>query len=149
MKWNWGTKLLISMIVFMLFLTVFFVMMSRQTFYLVEKDYYPKGQEYQLKIDKIDNAKLLDEQIQLDNKGDFLVFTFQPFFSIDEIAGNIVLYRPSDGTQDIAMPIQLDSLRQHVFPIQDVLKGKYIAKIDYNYEGKSYYEEIPLLIKMN
>lgn len=148
MKWNWGTKLLISMIAFMLFLIVFFVLMSRQTFFLVEKDYYPKGLEYQQKIDKKDNAKLLDEQILLENKGDFLVFTFQPFFNAEEIAGNIVLYRPSDGTKDIAMTIQLDSLHQHIFPVQDVLKGKYIAKIDYSYEDKGYYEEIPVLIKM-
>lgn len=147
MKWNWGTKIVISMVVFMLFLTVFFVMMSRQTFFLVEKDYYPKGLEYQENIDKKDNAKLLDEQIQLENKGDFLVFTFQPFFNAEEIAGNIVLYRPSDGTQDITMTIQLDSLHQHVFPVQDVLKGKYIAKIDYKYNNKEYYQEESVYIE--
>lgn len=139
---------MISMIAFMLFLTVFFVMMARQTFYLVEKDYYPKGQEYQQKIDKMDNTKLLDEQVQMENKEESLVFKFPSVFKSDEIEGKIILYRPSDGTQDIAMSIHLDSLNQHVFPVQDVLRGKYIVKIDYKDEAKEYYQEIPVLIKM-
>ncbi len=148
MKWNWGTKLLIGMIAFMLFLIVFFVSMMRQTFYLVEKDYYPKGLEYQQRIDKIENAKQLGERIQLDNSGNYLVFTFPSVIVAEETNGNIVLYRPSDGTQDISMTIKLDSLNQHIFPVEDVLKGKYIAKIDYAYNEKGYYEEIPVLIKM-
>jgi hypothetical protein len=149
MKWNWGTKIVISMVVFMLFLSVFFVMMSRQTFYLVEKDYYPKGQEYQQKIDKIDNAKQLGEPIQVKNKNEYLVFTFPKVFIPEQIEGNIVLYRPSDGTQDISMTIHLDSLNQHVFPLQEVLKGKYIAKIDYTDKAKAYYQEIPVFFKMS
>lgn len=149
MKWNWGTKLLIGMIAFMLFLIVFFVSMMRQTFYLVEKDYYPKGLEYQQRIDKIENAKQLGEKILLDNSGEYLVFTFPSVLGEEETEGNIVLYRPSDGTQDISMTINLDSLNQHIFPLEDVLKGKYIVKIDYAYKDKGYYEEIPVLIKMH
>lgn len=147
MKWNWGTKIVISMVVFMLFLTVFFVMMSRQTFYLVEKDYYPKGLEYQEKIDKIENAKQLGESIRLNNKGEFLVFTFPSVITPDKVEGEIVLYRPSDGTQDIGMTIKLDSLNQHIFPVEDVLKGKYTAKIDYTDNTKAYYQEISVIVK--
>ncbi len=147
-KWNWGTKLFILTALFMLFLIVFFVLMIQQTYYLVEKDYYPKGLEYQQRIDKVENTKQLDEQVKIDNKGEFLVFTFQSFFNADEIDGKIVLYRPSDGARDIAMSIQLDSLHQHIFPVKDILKGKYIAKIEYAYEEKGYYQETPVFVKM-
>lgn len=131
----------------MLFLTVFFVMMSRQTFYLVEKDYYPKGLEYQEKIDKIENAKQLGEPIQLEYKDEYLVFTFPSVLTLGEIVGNIVLYRPSDGTKDIAMSINLDTLNQHVFPVEDLLNGKYTAKIDYTDDAKEYYQEISVIVK--
>lgn len=147
MKWNWGTKIVISMVVFMLFLTIFFVMMSRQTFYLVEKDYYPKGLEYQEKIDKIENAKQLGEPIQLENMEEYLVFSFPSVLTPDEIDGNIFLYRPSDGTQDVSMAIKLDSLNKHVFLLEDVLKGKYTAKIDYTDNTKDYYQEILVIVK--
>jgi len=147
MKWNWGTKIVISMVVFMLFLTVFFVMMSRQTFYLVEKDYYPKGLEYQEKINKIENAKQLGEPIQLENKDEYLVFTFPSVLTPDEIEGNIVLYRPSDGTQDVSMTIKLDSWNQYVFSVKDVLKGRYTVKIDYTNNIKEYYQEIPVFVE--
>ena len=146
-KWNWGTKLLISMIVFMLFLTVFFVLMMRQTFYLVEKDYYPKGLKYQQRIDKMENAKQLDEQVKIDNKEDFLVFTFQSFFNADEIEGKIVLYRPSDGKWDVKIPLELDSNRQIFHPVKNLMKGKYIVKIDYKYDDKEYYQEKSIYIE--
>ncbi len=141
MKWNWGTKILISMIVFMLFLTVFFVLMMRQNFYLVEKDYYPKGLEYQQRIDKMENAKQLDEQVKIDNRKEFLVFTFQSFFNADEIDGKIVLYRPSDGRRDVSISIELDSSRQFFYPVKNLITGKYLVKIDYKYNDKEYYQE--------
>lgn len=140
-KWNWGTKLFILTALFMLFLIVFFVLMIQQTYYLVEKDYYPKGLEYQQRIDKVENTKQLDEQVKIDNKGEFLVFTFQSFFNADEIDGKIVLYRPSDGKGDVKIPIELDSSRQIFYPVKNLVKGRYIVKIDYKYNDKEYYQE--------
>jgi hypothetical protein len=147
-KWNWGTKLLIGMIVFMLFLIVFFVLMTNQTYHLVEKDYYPKALEYQQRIDKMDNTNKLENQILVKNQGEYLIFTFPSVFESNRVAGKIVLYRPSDGTMDISMKIRLDSLNQHIFPVMDIQKGKYIAKIDYSESNNGYYQEIPVFVKM-
>ena len=135
------------MIVFMLFLTVFFVLMMRQTFNLVEKDYYPKGLEYQQRIDKMENAKQLGEKVKIDNRRESLVFTFQSFFNADEIDGKIVLYRPSDGKGDVKIPIELDTNRQFFYPVKNLMKGKYIVKIDYKYKDKEYYQEKSIYIE--
>ena len=147
MKWNWGTKLLISIIVFMLFLTAFFVLMMRQTFYLVEKDYYPKGLNYQQRIDKSINAKLLEEVVEIENNGEYLIFRFQSFFNPSEISGTIQLYRPSDAKQDVNLDIQPDSNRQIFYPVKNLIKGKYIAKINYTYGDKDYYQEKSVFIE--
>jgi hypothetical protein len=147
-KWNWGTKLFISMVAFMLFLIAFFVLMTQQTYHLVEKDYYPKALEYQQRIDKTENAKQLAERVKLENKGDFLIFTFQSFFNPEEVTGKITLYRPSDGAMDIAMEIHLDSLCRHIFPVNDIQKGKYLAKIEYANSEEEYYQEMPVFVKM-
>jgi len=47
------------------------------------------------------------------------------------------------------MDIQLDSLNQQIFPVDDLAKGKYTAKIEYTNKEKEYYQEIPVFIKMS
>ncbi len=147
MKWNWGTKLLISMIVFMLFLIVFFVLMTRQTYHLVERDYYPRGLEYQKKIDKSTNAKSLEEKVIIENNSEYLLFRFQSFFDPSEISGTIHLYRPSDANGDAKLPIKPDSLGQILYPVKNLIKGRYIVKIDYKYDDREYYEEKSVFIE--
>lgn len=147
-KWNWGTKLFIFTAIFMLFLIVFFIMMSQQTFHLVEKDYYPKALEFQQQIDKNNNTKLLDERVRVENRGEYIEFEFQSFFNPDSINGDIIFYRPSESREDLKIPIQPDSTGKQFYPVKNLLKGKYIVKIEYYYENKGYYQEDPVLVKM-
>ncbi len=145
--WNWGTKLFIATGMFMVFLIGFFYLMMRESNDLVERDYYPKALEYQNRIDETRNAGLLDEQIRVENDGDFIRFTFQPFFLSDSLKGNIVFYRPSEAAKDITIPVEPDSSRQQVFPVKNLLKGKYTVKIEYTYSGKNYYQEAALFVQ--
>lgn len=147
-KWNWGTKLFIFTAIFMLFLIAFFIMMSLQTFHLVEKDYYPKALEFQGQIDKNNNTKSLDERVRIENRGEYIEFEFQTFFNPDSIKGDIIFYRPSESREDLKVPIQLDSTGKQYYPVKNLLKGKYIVKIEYYYENKGYYQEDPVLVKM-
>ncbi len=147
-KWNWGTKLFIFTAIFMLFLIGFFIMMSLQTFHLVEKDYYPKALEFQQQIDKNNNTKLLDERVRIENRGEYIEFEFQSFFNPDSIKGDIIFYRPSESREDLKIPIQPDSTGKQFYPVKNLLKGKYIVKIEYYYENKGYYQEDPVLVKM-
>jgi len=147
-EWNWGTKLLLAMILFMLLLLTFMVMSMKQSFYLVEKDYYPRALEYQNKIDKIENVKLLGEKVKIENMGDHVQFSFQQTFIPNEIKGDIVFYRPSDGRLDITFPIQPDTAGQQLCNISSMTKGKYIVKLDYEVGGTGYYQEETILLKM-
>jgi len=147
-KWNWGTKLFIFTAAFMLFLITFFILMSMQTTNLVEKDYYPKALEYQQHIQKNNNTKLLEEKVQIENRGEYIEFKFQSFFTPDSLSGNIVLYRPSGSENDIKIPIQANSAGLQYFPVKDLIKGNYIVKIEYYYEDKGYYQEYPVFVKM-
>jgi len=147
-KWNWGTKLFIFTALFMLFLITFFVLMGLRTVHLVEKDYYPKALEYQQHIEKDNNAKALDENVRIETKGETIEFKFQSIFNPDSISGYIVLYRPSGGEKDIRVSIDLDSSGYQYIPVVDLLKGKYIVKIEYFYNNKGYYQEKPVLVKM-
>lgn len=148
-KWNWGTKILVAMILFMSLLIGFVIMSMNQTFYLVEKDYYPKALEFQGMIDKVNNAKQLSEKIKIENLGSEVRFTFQDVFEPKEISGNIVFYRPSDKDKDVNVIIKLDTALKQVYNVSGMLKGKYILKIDYQVGEKGYYQEESIMLNMD
>ena len=140
MKWNWGTKILVAMILFMLLLITLVFMSMRQTYHLVEKDYYPKALEYQGRIDKTRNAQQLAEKVKMEQTREAVVFTF-PSFETREIEGTITFYRPSDEGMDVRFAIQPDTSLRQVCNVSAMPPGKYIVKLDYEVDGKGYYQE--------
>lgn len=148
-KWNWGTKLLVAMILFMLLLMTFVFLSFQQEFNLVEKDYYPKALEYQDKIDKTKNAVALKEKIIIENNGEFIQLTFPSIFNPGDINGQVVFYRPSSKKEDVKFTIQANDDGIQICRVDEMLKGKYIIKVDYEVKGTGYYQEESVFIKMN
>jgi hypothetical protein len=147
-KWNWGTGILIAIITFMGFMAFMVYQSTRQNFDLVERDYYPKALEYQQKIDKIANARALDEKVKLQESGGVVEVVFQSVFSPDDVRGTIVFYRPSNKKMDLSFPISLDTARTQYCSTTDLANGKYIVKVDYEVDGTKYYQEETILLKM-
>jgi len=147
MKWNWGTKIFIAIIMFMSLMIVLVILSMNQSYYLVEKDYYPKALEYQQRIDKETNAKNIGEMIQIANNGNKLIITFPSVFDPKAIDGELTFYRPSDGTMDLTVPIRLDSLRKMTFSKGDLMTGRYIIKFEYEVNNTGYYEEKTVYIE--
>ncbi|MBM3437074.1 MAG: cytochrome C oxidase Cbb3, partial [Bacteroidetes bacterium] len=79
-RWNWGTGIFVASVAFMLMIVIFVIFMFRQNFDLVENDYYPKALEYQQKIDKTENSRLLAERVKTEKVNGTLFFTFPSFF---------------------------------------------------------------------
>ncbi len=147
MKWNWGTKLLIAIISFMSLIIVLAVFSIKQSFFLVEKDYYPKGLEYQQKIKKTENAQKAGELIMIKNKGSELLISFPSLFDLNQLEGNLFFYRPSDGTKDITIPILVGSLGLMTCSTKNLENGKYILKFDYKVNDKEYFQEETVFIQ--
>lgn len=137
-----------AMILFMALIITMVFLSMRQTYYLVEKDYYPKALEYQTRIDRMQNARMLGEKVLIENLGEQISFTFPSAFDPGAITGNIVFYRPSDGTLDLRFPIGPDTARRQLCDVASVPRGKYIVKLDYESQGKGYYQEETIFLKM-
>ena len=139
-KWNWGTKLTIAIILFM---TLVLSFVYRSTLYqidLVEKDYYPKGLKYQERIDEITNARVFKNQVRAYQDSDAVIVTFP---EINPDTGTITFYRPSDIHLDRIYEINTDSLNRMSFPKSEFKKGKYYLKIYWEENGKAFYVEKP------
>jgi hypothetical protein len=140
MKWNWGTKLMIAMAAFMVMVIIFVVLMMRESVSLVEKNYYPKGQTHQELIDKKRNAVNISEGITVIKKEGAVSLVFPEIFDPKLIKGSVHMYHRIDDTRDWF--IDLIPNVEGAFDIKvDGPSGRYIAKIDWSYEGTDYYVE--------
>ncbi len=143
-KWNWGTKLLIAIILFMGLIFYLVYLSTKQDLNLVEEDYYPKGLKYQTRINEIKNAAPFKDKIQLTQTDGFVVLTLP---DINPDSGSVVLFRPSNDRLDINSGIKPDSLNKKYFPLEQFRRGLYKYKIEWFEEGKGYYLEDKFYIK--
>lgn len=143
-EWNWGTKLVIGIVLYISFILTMVFMMVREDVPLVEEDYYPQAVDYQHKIDKKTNAAHLEKGILIAQTNQEITMQFQSFFDAREVSGKIWVYRPSKPEDDFFVPIALDSLNRQIFPASSFEQGKYIFKVDYLVSDKPYYQELTL-----
>jgi hypothetical protein len=140
MKWNWGTKLLIAIIIFMSFIFVLVYLSTQNDIFLVEKDYYPKGLKYQDRIDNIANAKPLRNQFKFQQLENDVTVTFP---NIAPDSGTITFFRPSGTSYDLIYQIDPDTAMTMRFPKSRFIKGKYLIKIYWRENDTGYYYEKP------
>jgi len=141
MKINWGTGILIVIIVFFIAIFSFIFFSTTQKVNLVEEDYYPKELDFDTQMDKIRNTNNLDEKILFEFPEELIVISFPEIVRNKTPNGSILIYRPSDYEDDITIDIQLNDDNQQILSSKELLAGKYIIKIDWELEGIRYYQE--------
>jgi len=144
MKINWGTKIAIFYITFVVFTLGMVYMAFNQNFDLVTEDYYAQEIKYQQKINDTERAMNLDKDLKIDITGSQLNIVFPN--SAESIAsGTINCFRPSDQTKDFDVLIAANSNTQSI-QLDKFIKGKYVLKMDWIADDKSYYEERTIII---
>ncbi len=141
MKFNWGTGILIFIILFFIAIFSFVYFASTQKVNLVEDDYYPKELAYQNIIDKKNNTRSLPEKITFEHRGNTLIISFPAIIESKKPGGTILLYRPSDYALDIEHTIDTDEEGRQFISTEQLLPGKYIIKIDWALDSIQYYQE--------
>lgn len=142
-KWNWGTKLVIWIVAFVVFILSLVYMSLSYDVNLVEKDYYPKGLKYQSRIDAIENAKSIDANVNIIQNGNNLNVIIS---NIQPDSGNVTLFRPSDVSFDRKYELEPNTTALAI-PVSDLTNGKYIVKCNWWQSGNEYYVEQVYSIK--
>jgi hypothetical protein len=143
-KWNWGTKLAIWIIAFIVFILTFVYMSLNYDVGLVEKDYYPKGLKYQNRINAMSNAEKINADFVISqNIEDIEIIT--PDIKVD--SGTITFFRPSDNKQDRVFKLIITDENIITIPKSEFIVGKYILKFNWNHLENEFYVEKPFFIK--
>ncbi len=137
-KWNWGTKLTLFIILFMGFIFVLVYYTTQNRIILVEKDYYPKGMKFQDRIDERNNALHLKDSFQIVQNKDFVVVSFP---EINPDTGTVVFFRHNNSQLDQTIKIKTDNDSKMYFSVNDFEKGKYLVKFHWFEKKKGFYVE--------
>ncbi|WP_298535087.1 FixH family protein [uncultured Algibacter sp.] len=140
MKFNWGTGIVLAFIGFISFILYFIITMNVSEDFeheLVTEDYYAEELAYQNDIDKLNNAKTLEENISYEKSDAGLRVKFPESFNYKNITGKVFLYRPSNKQLDFETAISLSN-SYLLIPDNRLVDGRWNIKIDWQYKGKSY-----------
>ena len=146
MKFNWGTGILIFLILFLSASAVFIVFAMKQNVNLVHKDYYEKGVDYseQMKVDA--RSVQFYDAVQTHLEEESLVVNFKESLKSSIDSGSVLLFRPSDSNLDFSMPFDFseNSLR---IPKSNLIPGRYILKLNWYSKGLKYEVDKPIYIQ--
>ncbi|MEC3908310.1 FixH family protein [Tamlana sp. 2201CG12-4] len=146
MKINWGTGIVLAFIGFISFIMYFVITMNVDKDFeheLVTEDYYAEELAYQEDIDKLNNAKILKENISYKKSDQGLTIKFPESLDYKNITGKVFLYRPSNKQLDFETAISLSN-PYLLIPDKRLVDGRWNIKIDWQYKGKSYLFKEPI-----
>mgnify|MGYP001544249469 CR=1 FL=1 len=130
---SWGTGIVIAMISFMIFILSFVyksIAMDEYQHELVSEDYYHDELHYQEEIDKMNNAKVLKNDIVLKNSKSGVHISFPDEIDQSSISGTIYFQRLSNEKLDFTEKIELRD-HQQLISSDKLVSGKWIVKIDW------------------
>jgi len=145
MKINWGVRVLILYVGFVL-LILFLVFKSFQVDVdLVTEDYYEQELKFQEIINKKAHAENLEIGLTYILEGKRIAFSFPP--DQKNIKGHIKIYRPSNKNFDRLFTIELDNENKINLFLENSPSGLYKMKIDWSNDSIGYYVEKDIYLK--
>ena len=140
---NWGTKLVLGLASFMIFIIALVVMMfSSKKDALVDTDYYEKGINYNQTYNSKEQTKSDHARPQVVINQDMLLLTFKA-----EAAGTVKLMRTADKNLDKSIPFKTNLNHQVILPSANLRKGSWRLIIEWNSAKKNYLYEQEIAIK--
>jgi FixH len=143
---NWGNRLLITFIVFGLWIFYLVYRSVNTNFELVEKDYYKNELAYQQVIDGSHRAYTLQTPVQLKQLEKNIILQLPDEMKNNNVTGEILFYCAYDETKDKKFRLKVNEEGTMIFQLGIIAPGNYTVKINWSYDGKDYYTEKKLTV---
>lgn len=145
MKFNWGYKIAVVYLLFVVGIIYLVVQATRQNIDLVTTDYYAEEIRYQERIDQTHNAQALSSPLEVSVHQGVLSLGFPAEFNGKDIKGEVYLYCPSDAKKDLTRNITTDQNTMKIsLPEQN--QGFHQLQVKWESGGVHYYFEKNLML---
>jgi hypothetical protein len=145
MKLNWGSGIAIGFTCFVIFMGTLVIKSFNQNFDLVHEDYYGEELKYQERIDRGMESSSLKGTISYEISNGEIILKFPEGMKEKQISGEVLFFRPSDKRKDVKVNLNPANGEQR-FPLAQFSKGLYKVQINWESEGKKYYNEETLTL---
>jgi len=138
MKINWGTGIVIAMVLFMSFI-LFFVVRSaapENRYYFDEEDYYKSSLKHQDVIDKLEKTKTLSTKVKITKFETGFILEFPKEIN-KETTGTVYFFRPSTNVLDFTIPITITDNKM-IVEHDNLVAGKWNITIDFKSNSEDY-----------
>jgi len=146
-KINWGTGILIGIIVFVTISITMTVIFMTQDVNLVTDKYYENSLQYQEEIDKQSRTIALNEEVEINFNGEVISILFPSAYLDKNISGEIYFYRPSNPMLDFKIPLELNDEGNQLILTKNLEKGFWRLKLNWTMDGNGYYNERAITIE--
>ncbi|MFK5878406.1 MAG: FixH family protein [Flavobacteriaceae bacterium] len=138
MKINWGTGIVIAMVLFMSFIAFFVIKSfdSDNKHFLVDEEYYKSELKYQEEIDKQENTKTLSSKVVILKTATGYVIEFPEEIN-EDTTGTISFLRPSSKVLDFEIPIAIIDNKMS-FEHENLVSGNWNIRIDFKSNSEEY-----------
>jgi nitrogen fixation protein FixH len=147
MKINWGTGIVIALVVMIGGMIYLVSIAVRQDYDLVDNDYYQKSVNYQQHIEEVKNTEALPEKIRLEQTDDSIRLTFPKLSAISDYSGSIHFYSPVEEKRDETIKLNLTDNYSQSIALKSLKSGRYTVKIDWSANKVSYYQEEEIVLQ--
>jgi hypothetical protein len=145
MRFNWGTGIVVAMIVFMSFIVTLVVIMSGSGDGLEESGYYEKGNRHDEKLEAMQNAANLGAVLEIKwlSAARSVSIDFGTGNAPD--SGSVLLKRPSDLRLDFNQSLR-SGIDSQVVSWEGRQSGLWNVECSWHQQGKRYFKAQQLLI---
>jgi hypothetical protein len=134
---NWGTKIILGMASFMLFIVVLvLIMFNSKKDALVDTDYYEKGINYNKVYNRKEQTKTDHAEPEISANQDMVIIRFK-----HPAKGTAGLMRTSDKALDKSLTFESNMNNQVIIPAGHLKKGAWRLIIEWTSDEKSYLYE--------
>ena len=141
---NIGHWIVVSFLLFAIFIGTLVTVCVKEDISLVSKDYYQEEIAYQEQIDRIENTALLVDKPVIKVVANQIQIEFPDVASVEK--GELKLFCPSNSKMDRNFRVVATGDKVQTFELQHVQPGLYRAKLLWSMNGKEYYQEETIYI---
>lgn len=138
---SWGIKITVLYTGFVILISSMVIISSSNKSELVAADYYEQELNYQQRIDAMTNEKKLKTTIDYRLTDTCIVLRFPGADIAKDFKGEVLLFRPSDASQDLRLKLAFDGHGEQSIPKRSLSKGIYKMCLSWKNNGTAYYKE--------
>ncbi|OWY20050.1 hypothetical protein B6N25_12640 [Sphingobacteriales bacterium TSM_CSS] len=138
---SWGWRIVFAYSGFVAFMLFMVFLCMRQEVDLVADNYYEQELLYEQQIQKLKNARSLEQDVQFQFQTGSKQITVQYPKTAEPAKGTISFFRPSDKSLDFSMPVQPDTNGIQIIDASQIKNGLWRIKMEWSIGKTPYYTE--------